>query len=185
MSSNGDIFCITDPLWGIHWSLVNSFSQSPVMWSFDVFFDPCLNKQLGKPSRRRWLRMPSCSLWCHCNDVIHWEFIHPIHALFFLRKHKSFCISSHSSTLKVDHMQKRQERSHFTYSSLFDSMAGDDLEMLYTVQCCCNMVQFINILPTALPWQQQNVSQTSNTQQTPHTSPLQASYGVSMMSILK
>ena len=37
----------------------------------------------------------------------------------------------------------------------------------------------------ALRWQQQNVNQTSNSQQTSHNSPSQASYGVSSMSILK
>ena len=36
-------------------------------WSFDVFFDLCLNKRLSKQSRRRWFGMPSLSLWRHCN----------------------------------------------------------------------------------------------------------------------
>ena len=43
-------------------------SQRPVTRSFDVFVDLCLNKPLGKPSRRRWFETPSCSLWRHCND---------------------------------------------------------------------------------------------------------------------
>ena len=47
------------------------------------------------------------------------------------------------------------------------------------------MVQFITIWQTALRWQQQNINQTSTSQQTPHTSPSQASYGVSIMRILK
>ena len=35
-------------------------SQRPVMWSFDVFFDLCLNKGLSKQlSRRRWFETPS------------------------------------------------------------------------------------------------------------------------------
>ena len=42
-------------------------SQSPVMRSFDVFFDMCRNKRLSKQSRRRWYETPSRSLWRHCN----------------------------------------------------------------------------------------------------------------------
>ena len=44
-------------------------SQRPVMWSFDVFFDLCLNKWLSKQSRGWWFEMPSRPLWCHCNDT--------------------------------------------------------------------------------------------------------------------
>ena len=44
-------------------------SQRPVTWSFDVFFDLCLNKWLSKQSRRRWFEMPPRSLWHHCNGV--------------------------------------------------------------------------------------------------------------------
>ena len=43
-------------------------SQSPVTWSFDVFFDLGLNKRLSKHSRRRWFETPSRSLWRHCNE---------------------------------------------------------------------------------------------------------------------
>ena len=39
------------------------------------------------------------------------------------------------------------------------------------------------ILPTG--WQQQNINQTSNSQQTPHTSPSRVSYGVFVMGSLK
>ena len=55
----------------------------------------------------------------------------------------------------------------------------------YTVRCCYNAIQFITILHTAPWWQQQKVNQISNSQQTPHNSPLRASYGVSIMRILK
>ena len=44
-------------------------SQRPVTRSFDIFFDLHLNKRLSKQSRRWWLETPSCSLWCHCNEV--------------------------------------------------------------------------------------------------------------------
>ena len=43
-------------------------SQRPVMQSFGVFFDMCLNKRLSKQSWGWWFETPSLSLWCHCND---------------------------------------------------------------------------------------------------------------------
>ena len=55
-----------------------------------------------------------------------------------------------------------------------------------TVKCSYNKVQhIIMILHMALRWQQHNVNQTSNSQQTPYTSSSQASYGVSIMRIKK
>ena len=42
-------------------------SQTPVTWSFDIFFDLRLNKRFSKRSRRRWFETPLRSLWCHCN----------------------------------------------------------------------------------------------------------------------
>ena len=50
-----------------------------------------------------------------------------------------------------------------------------------TVKCLNNAVQFIAILHTALHWQQQNINQTWNSQQTPHSSPWPVSYGVSVV----
>ena len=41
---------------GIHWSLVDSLSKRPVMWSFDVCFDVSLCKLLNKQSRGRWIK---------------------------------------------------------------------------------------------------------------------------------
>ena len=37
--------------------------------SFDVFRDLCLNKQLNKPSKRRWFETPSRSWWRHYNII--------------------------------------------------------------------------------------------------------------------
>ena len=45
-------------------------SQRPVMQSFDVFCDLCLNKCLSKQPRRCWFETPSCSLWLHCDDYL-------------------------------------------------------------------------------------------------------------------
>ena len=42
-------------------------SQRPVTWSFDVFFDLCLNKRLSKQSWGWWFQTPSCPSWRHCN----------------------------------------------------------------------------------------------------------------------
>ena len=42
-------------------------SQTPVTWSFDIFFDLHLNKQLRKSLTCQWFEMPSRSLWHHCN----------------------------------------------------------------------------------------------------------------------
>ena len=43
--------------------------QSPVTRSFDIFFDPRLNKRLSKQSRHRCFEMPSRTLWRHYNDT--------------------------------------------------------------------------------------------------------------------
>ena len=48
-------------------------SQTPVTRSFDVLYALCLNKQLGKQSRRRWLETPSRSLWHQYHGVIFWH----------------------------------------------------------------------------------------------------------------
>ena len=47
-------------------------AQRPVMWSFDVSFDLCLNEQLLKQSWGWWFETPSRSLWRHCNEM--WYF---------------------------------------------------------------------------------------------------------------
>ena len=44
-------------------------AQRPVTWSFDIFFDLCLNKRLSKQSWSWWFERPLRSLWCHCNDL--------------------------------------------------------------------------------------------------------------------
>ena len=43
-------------------------AQRLVTLSFDVFFDLCLNKRwVNNPEAG--VRLPSCSLWCHCNKL--------------------------------------------------------------------------------------------------------------------
>ena len=67
MSSNGNIFRITGPLWGESTSYQWIPLAKAVMQCFDAFFDLHPNKRLCKQSRCRWFEMTSCSLWCHCN----------------------------------------------------------------------------------------------------------------------
>ena len=67
-SSNGNIFRVTDLLWGEatgrQWIPLTKSSDTAI----DVFFDIRPNKWLSKQSRRRWFEMPSHSLWRHCDD---------------------------------------------------------------------------------------------------------------------
>ena len=51
----------------------------------------------------------------------------------------------------------------------------------HTVKCRYNAVQFIVIFHTALQWHQQNINLTRNSQQTPHSSPVKSSYGMSVV----
>ena len=68
MSSNGNIFRVTDPLCG-------SFTghrfpaQRPVTRRFDVFFDLRLNERLSKQSWGWWFETPSRRWWRHCNEL--------------------------------------------------------------------------------------------------------------------
>ena len=57
-------FRVTGPLWG---EFTGQSSQMPVTWSFDVFYDLRLNKQLGKQSSRKWFETQSHTSWRHCN----------------------------------------------------------------------------------------------------------------------
>ena len=67
MSPTGNIFWVTGPEFG-NSPVTGEFpSQSPAMWSFDVSFDLCLNKQLNKQSWAWWFDTPSRPLWSHCN----------------------------------------------------------------------------------------------------------------------
>ena len=66
-SSNGNIFRVTGPLCGEFTGPGEFPTQMPVTRSFDVFFDLCLNKRLGKQPWSWWFETPSWSLWRHCN----------------------------------------------------------------------------------------------------------------------
>ena len=79
-SSNGNTFRVTGPLCG------EFPTQRPVTRSFDVFFDPRLNKRLSKQSWGWWFETPSGSLWRHCN-------VHQKHRFDYLANNhlKSIC----------------------------------------------------------------------------------------------
>ena len=66
-SSNGNIFRVTGPLCGEFTGPGEVPTQRPVTRSFDVFFDLCLHKPLGKQSWGWLFETPSWSLWRQCN----------------------------------------------------------------------------------------------------------------------
>ena len=57
-----------------YWPFVRGIHRSSVnfphigQWWLDDFFDPHLDKRLGKPTRRQWIEKPSRSYWRHCNE---------------------------------------------------------------------------------------------------------------------
>ena len=55
----------------------------------------------------------------------------------------------------------------------------------YTAGCRYNAAQYNMIFHTALQWLKQNMNHSLNSQQTPHSSPLRASYGVSIVGIFE
>ena len=58
-------------------------AQRPVMRSFDVFFDLCLNERLRKQSWGWWFETLSRPLWRHCN-VSFQSFIVYVHQCFII-----------------------------------------------------------------------------------------------------
>ena len=88
-SSNGNIFRVTGPLCGEFTGLGEFPTQRPVMRSFDVYFDLCLNKRLCKQSWGWWFEMLLCPLWGHSNEA-------KVHLMIFYRagQHQ---ICSHSA----------------------------------------------------------------------------------------
>ena len=66
-SSNGNIYWLLVIFVG-NSPVTSEFpAQRPVTWSFDVFFDLHLNKQLSKQLWDWWFETPSYPLWRHCN----------------------------------------------------------------------------------------------------------------------
>ena len=67
--------------------------------------------------------------------------------------------------------------------SLIDSTKQSILIVLCTVECRYKVVQYNMIFHTALYWLMQNINQTLNSHKKLHTSPLRASYAVSIVRI--
>ena len=69
MSSNGNIFHVTGPLWGDftgdQWIPVTKASDVE-LW---CFLWSASEQKLSKQPRRWWFEMPSHPLWCHCNGM--------------------------------------------------------------------------------------------------------------------
>ena len=68
-SSNRNIFRVTGPLCGEFTGPGEFPTQRPVTRSFDVFFDPSLNKRFSKRPWGWWFETPSWSLWRRCNQT--------------------------------------------------------------------------------------------------------------------
>ena len=68
-SSNGNIFCVTGPLWGEstghRWIPLTKVSDAE-LWCFPL---SAPEKRLDKQKRCRWFETPSRSLWRHCNGT--------------------------------------------------------------------------------------------------------------------
>ena len=73
-SSNGDISMLLALCAG-NSPVTGEFPpQRPVTWSFESFLWS-LNKRLSKQTWGWWFEVPSCSLWRHCNENVHWDYI--------------------------------------------------------------------------------------------------------------
>ena len=73
-SSNGNIFRVTGHLCGEFTGPGEFPVQSPVMRSFDIFFDLSLNKRLSKQSRGWWFEMQSVHhdvIVMKCHNILH------------------------------------------------------------------------------------------------------------------
>ena len=98
-SSNGNIFRVTGPLCGEFTGTGEFPTQRPVTRSYDVFFDPRLNKRLSKQTWGWWFETLSSSLWRQCNDilgasrtshVLSYGHIDNVNVMSSLWKHKNF-----------------------------------------------------------------------------------------------
>ena len=63
MTSSNENFSALLALCAKNSLVIGEFSQRPVTWSFDVFFDIRRNKWSCKQSRHQWFETPSRSLW--------------------------------------------------------------------------------------------------------------------------
>ena len=90
-SSNGSIFRVTGPLCGEFTGPDEFPAQRPVTRSFDVFFDPRLNKRLSKQPWGWWLETPPWSLWRQCNESWTFSMRSTQHLLKFMFTRRGTC----------------------------------------------------------------------------------------------
>ena len=70
-SSNGNIFRVTGAICAGNSTVTGELpAQGPVTWSFDVFFDLCLNKWLSKQSWGWWFETLPFPLWRYSNAFL-------------------------------------------------------------------------------------------------------------------
>ena len=95
------------------------------------------------------------------------------------------CMNIYAYTEAVNHQWHTDTEKWFRYTCIptYLFLLTNAWMHAYTVECRYNVVQFNRILSTALQRQEQNLNQTSNSQQTPHASPLWTSYRVSIVKI--
>ena len=112
-------------------------AQRPVTWSFDVFLDLCLNKQLSKLSKHRWFETLSCSLWRHRNEYVYTISLTTKHSTELFQTLSMHSLSQHSCTTKHSLMIPTSSNNcHFIqYNMLrFNSLRpSDTYKMDHTV----------------------------------------------------
>ena len=134
-SSNGNIFRVIGYCAGYSPASGEFPAQRPVMRSFDVFCDLCLNKRLRKQSWGWWFKTLSCPLWRHCNVM-------PPCSSFFLQSANISCLSHEMST-------------NFCRAVLYVVVIYSDLVDLY--HTFMNILQgYTTILCILIRWQWSN-----------------------------
>ena len=120
-------------------------SQSPVMWSFGVFFDLSQNKRLSKQSKRRWSETLSRSFCHHCNaeqlnvGFCSWCSSQWIHVFFYstVQCHYNavnFLPNSHCKETPHSSAVRASYRVYF-FSSNFDLSSVFVIGKLYGISC--------------------------------------------------
>ena len=99
-------------------------SKRPVTWSYDAFFDLCLNKWLRKQSRCRWFEKPLHSSCHHCSDIFYNSGI----LLYWILSQQN----------KLQHTQANICRSKlFTSHHIEKATWLDEIKMAYVYEMAC------------------------------------------------
>ena len=114
-------------------------AQRPVTWSFNVFFDPRLNKQLSKQLWGWSFEMPLRQLWRHCNvlsDALQTPLLaRPHHYKWPIRADSRFAPSQWQTSLQSNAV------SHWLGANLESALAnGISKNPLALQKLGCNMI---------------------------------------------